>query len=604
MKKYTKKVKKSRFVECLTNKNDKHYGQNKTLIQQFLSYYHKSRINKILIIIALVATMIRIYMAIKTPLFAQAGADYDDFLMVKYAYNILEGDWLGTFGLRTLAKGASFAIFLVFAYLLGIPYSVALIGTYIFAIIIFIIAIRKMIPNKWFLFCSYLFLLFSPVMFHIENTQKIYRGGVIVAFSLLVISAMIGLYANRREKLAKILPWSILSGLSLSFFWFLKEDSIWILPFVLGAIILIIIDFVHRRSVTKKIFQKTFVVVLPLIMLAMANLGYCFTNYIHYGVFTVTDRNGTYFKEMIHNLLLIQDNQDIENVWITKNMMYQAIDVSPTLQTIKEEINDMYENSWGLEENGEINGDIIYWTIKEAVNQAGIYKQGGKVVNEFYEQVTEELKEAFNNAELMKRDAIFLSSVAQGLEKKDFSYFNSTTVEAIDMLVTYSQNETSVNVATGPDSDIILMEHLTNSNIIFPNASRKITKNFTDIISLANHIVDWYSIIGWSLFVLGWIGFIVLTVQVVIGIKKKDCQHLPLWLTALGLLGTMIILLFGVEWFCNWFESSKMRYIYNYTCGMIPLLQIFELIGTYSCIKIIYDLYKRKRKKKKCLQEL
>ena len=541
-------------------------------------------------------------MAIKIPLFPQAGADYDDFLMTKYAYSILQGDWLGPFGLRTLAKGASFPIFLVCTYLSGIPYSVALIGIYLLAIVVFLIAIHKLISNKWFLFFTYLLLLFSPVMFHIENTQKIYRGGVIVSFALLTIAAMIGLYTRRKEKLSKMLPWSILTGVSLSFFWFLKEDSVWILPFILVAMILMIVDLSKQHSKMKFLVCKLFVIILPILMLGASYIGYCFTNYVHYGVFAVTDRNGTYFKDMIHDLLLIEDHQDIETIWITKDMMYQAIDVSPTLQTIKEEIDDMYDHSWALEKNGEIEGDIIYWTIKEAVDQAGIYDQGGKAVNEFYKKVDQELKEAFANQELTKRNAIFLSSVSQGYKKEDFAYFGPTTVEAVNMLVTYNQNETSVNVATGPYHDIVLMDHLTNSNIVWPEEGGAIEKPYLYMTSLANKIVNLYSITGWPLFLLGCLGFILLTVQMIRETWKKNYQLLSLWLVALGLLGTMVVLLFGVEWFCNFFLSSTMRHIYNYTCGLIPILQIFEMIGIYYFFKTLYHYYKKQKEQKRSLQ--
>ena len=47
-------------------------------------------------------------------------------------------------------------------------------------------------------------------MFHIENVQKIYRGGAIVVFSLLVIAAIIGIYNNKNEKIKKIAVYSII----------------------------------------------------------------------------------------------------------------------------------------------------------------------------------------------------------------------------------------------------------------------------------------------------------------------------------------------------------------------------------------------------------
>ena len=179
------------------------------------------KINRIIMLILSFFTLIRIYLQVKLPLYLQAGAGFDDFLLVRYARTILAGRWLGSFDTKTLAKGVSYPIYLAINYVLGIPYSFALIITYILAIILFIIVIKKYFKHKNYLYLIYLVLLYSPVMFHIENGQKIYRGGVIVSFSLIVISAMIGIYNSKSEKIKKLAVYSIIAALSLPFFYYL-----------------------------------------------------------------------------------------------------------------------------------------------------------------------------------------------------------------------------------------------------------------------------------------------------------------------------------------------------------------------------------------------
>ena len=567
----------------------------KAKIQSMIKWCKKKKGFLFVLLCLIILTILRVYMAMQIPLFAQAGADYDDFLMIKYADSILTGNWLGPFGLRTLAKGVSFSLFIVITYLLHIPYSLALILVYIGAILIFIQAIKKLIPNCCFLVCMYLVLLFSPVMLHVENTQKIYRGGLIVACALLIVGAMIGLYTRRYEKRSTLVKWSLLAGISLSFFWFLKEDSIWILPFVIGAMLIIIIDICQHKPKIDKIRSKIIITILPVILLVFANLGYCLTNYLHYGVFTVTDRTGTYFTDMIHELLLIEDEQDIKNVWITKDMMYQAIEVSPTLQSIEEEIDDMYEHSWALKDNGEIEGDLIYWSLKEAVDDAGIYDQGAVAVNEFYHQITKELQTAFKEKRLKEEQAIFLSSVAKGLTEDAIDYYAKITPAAIDTLVAYRENELSVYAATGPREDIALMQRLTNSTVVWPDELTEMTKSTTGVISLANSLAGIYQTTGWCLFILGCVGFVLLTIRMIRSITQKTYKEVSLWLITLGLFGTMLVLFIGVTWFCSFFDFTTLRYIYNYGCGLISLLQIFEIIGIYVVVQSIIMLWKNKR---------
>ena len=77
----------------------------------------KIDINKIINIIILMFTVIRVYIQNKLPLYLQAGAGFDDFLLVSYAKSIMSGNWLGTFSTRTLAKGISYPIFLIIDYI-------------------------------------------------------------------------------------------------------------------------------------------------------------------------------------------------------------------------------------------------------------------------------------------------------------------------------------------------------------------------------------------------------------------------------------------------------------------------------------------------------
>ncbi len=563
------------------------------ICKKLLDWIKKSRINRILIVAIIFSTLFRIYLAVKTPLYAQAGADFDDYLFVKYALSILSGGWLGPFDCKTLAKGASYSVFLAVNYLLGIPYSLELILTYITAVILFIIAIRKLISNKYFLLTSYLFLLFSPVMFHIENVQKIYRGGLIVSFALIIISAAIGLYTSRNDSRKTQLKWSLLLGFSLSFFWFLKEDSIWILPFVLGIILITIISSILQR---KKIISRIFISIIPIILLFSSILLYSYTNYKFYGEFTITDRSGTYFKEFIADILQIEDDENYQNVWITKKMMYKAIDVSPTLQSIKPYIDDMYKNSWALKENGEIEGDMIYWIIKEKVSDAGIYDKGGEYVNKFYQKIDTELNSAFKTGKLKKsKDKIYLSSMAKGFTINEIEKFNKKeTKSAIDTIITYKENETSIYEATGDYNNILNMQYLTNSTIILPGTGKKKLEFINVIVNIDTKIVEIYQKTGNLVFSISIIGLILLIIEAIYNfVTKKNNKYYEIALILICLCSSATALFIGVEWFCSWFGFFKNRYIYNYTCGIFPILQILESIGIYILFINIINIFRQ-----------
>lgn len=537
------------------------------------------------------ATLFRIQMAMKIPLFIQEDAGYDDFLLVRYATNILNGNWLGPFSSLTLAKGASFSIFLAATSALGIPYALALILTYIGSITLFVYVFKRLISNRYFLSLLYLILLYSPVMFHIENTQKVYRGGLIVAMTIFVLASLIGLYTRRNDSKKKLAFWAILSGIGLSFFWYLKEDCIWILPFVLGAITVTIISYLCNRKQNPKFRSRILIVLLPVIMLVLSNIAYCSINYHVYKEYTVTDRSGTYYKEVLHDLLSIEENP-IPNVWITKESVYKALAVSLTLQSVKPYIDTMYESSWALKDIGtshkELLGDMFFWMFREVFEEAGYYSNDGAQINQIYKQIHQELSHAFETGQLKKNNYFYISSVGKGISKNDWSYFPKTTLHSMKMLATYSQNKTGVYEAKGDYSKIVLMSHLTNSQFVWPNVALPeedpMMKSFYRYTNLANKIVSGYQKTGILLLILGAIGILLFSIQVCWGCFHHQFEKLEVWLIVMGMIASGIALLFGVMWFCSWFGVEIDKHVYNYTGGLIPIIQIVELIGGYYLV--------------------
>ncbi|MBQ8132168.1 MAG: hypothetical protein IJ193_06730 [Bacilli bacterium] len=551
------------------------------MIKKFQSL---KRIDQILVVGLILFTFIRVMLQVKLPLFLQGGAGFDDFLLMDYAKNLVKGDWLGPFGSKTLAKGISFPIFVGITYLLSIPYSLGLILLYIAGIILFLFAIKPYISNKWYLSILYVFLLFSPVMFHVENVQKIYRGGLIVCMSLIVLATMISIFNCCRDKKFKnLVCYSTLGAIALPFFYYIKEDSIWIMPFVFTSLAVSIGFVLFSKKINRK-FLRSFLIVLPILSLCFTNIIYSSINYWKYGEYTITDRSGTYFKEMMADIIRIDEENEVKNVWITKNMMYQAIDHSKTLQTIKPYIDDMYEHSWAVQQNGEIEADIIYWTFKEAVADAGIYEQGGKAVNHFYQKVDQELDQAVESGslKLSKKKKLYISPITIGYTMDQLlEYYPKTMSDAIHMMVTYRENDTDIYNATGPMYAIIMMDHFTNSETVWPEELSPVTEPYHITISFITSIVSIYQSTGYAIFILGIIGFLLFTIRMVIDIRSKKIESFYLWMILLGLLGTCFVLLFGVLWFCSCFGGSIMRHIYNYSCGIIPVIQILEFTGIY-----------------------
>lgn len=551
------------------------------------------RQHKILIVILVIITLIRIAIALKLPLFLQADAAYDDFLFVKYARSLMSMKWLGPLSSVTLAKGCSFAVFLSVNYLLGIPYSFSLISLYIVSIIIFIVALKRIINNKYFLALLYSVLLYSPVMFHVENVQKVYRGGVIVCFALIISAGAIGLatHTSRKRDLA---AWSILTSVALAFFWFLKEDSIWILPIIVTgigiAIIRIVLRHQKRRSYRRNIGWSILVALLPILVLFGAGTIYKTINYVAYGEYTVTDRSGTYFKDVINDLISIEDENQTAQIWISRSMLEKAYSVSPTLSQIKEKMDSQY-TIWSNEQ-GEIHGDIIYWVIKDAAASSGIYDNGGRSVNEYYRSVHQELTEAYNSGNLTKNNDFYISKIAKGINMEEVPEFADLLTESLRVVATYSENETGTYAATGEEQDIQIFNELTMSQFIMkgtqPSASMSVS------VKVARGIVWVYQKLSMPIFIISCIvGVLLATVALIKVIQRKATEQQIITLSIMiGLLATCFALFFGTVFFCRFLSLRK---VYDYCAGLIPLLQVIELSVIFVAGKKLLRIYRARK---------
>ena len=192
---------------------------------------------KMMILFATSLTLLRILLAIKTPLYGLGTMMHDDFLLVNYADSLQNAEWLGTeYSNLTLAKGISFSIFLYLCNLLFIPYPLGLVLLWVLAAITFMAAVRAVVKNRAALLLIYLFLLYSPATFASSYSQRIYRMAVVPAAVVFVAACLIGLFFRRDERICVQVRWALGAGISLSFFWYIREDSVWLLPFVLGAL--------------------------------------------------------------------------------------------------------------------------------------------------------------------------------------------------------------------------------------------------------------------------------------------------------------------------------------------------------------------------------
>lgn len=524
---------------------------------------------------------------------------YDDRMMFENAGNLINGVWLGDYNSYTLSKGISYPLFLVLARKLFLPYSALLSLLQAAGAGLFVRALSLRLQNPYGRAALYLLLLFSPVSLTLLVTQRLYRMAIVPGMVLLVFSGMIGLTLRKDRPLKRQLPWALLTGLALAFFWQIREDSVWIMPFIavmtvwnIGYVILVL----HNRISRKQILLHCLVLMLPMFLLFVGNSGIAAINALHYGVFLTNDRTEGSFAELMSLFYRLESDTTVSSdIWISRDTIAKAENVSPTLQQLCPLL-DTYVEDWATA-NGEIPGDHFSWVLRDAVQDSG-YAEDAVSAQNFYNSVFSELLTAIDQNKLsLKQDgAVYFSSQSRGVPVGEIPGILSDALQNIWKIAGYTDCALSSSArSAGRLSDIRRMEAFTSCLAVYPTLSQFQATEYdsianetlydfnevysSGIVSLLNRITSVYRLLGRPVFLAALLCFCILTFRVLREILHKNIKDLELWILGCGLLLSAILLRFGCGLFTTWFTEDMQKFINSfYSCGVYILLQMFKYL--------------------------
>ncbi|MBC8039102.1 MAG: hypothetical protein H7Y06_01020, partial [Opitutaceae bacterium] len=70
---------------------------------------------------AIALVLVKLWLVAGQTMMAPGNSPHDDRLFLKLAGSLLQGEWLGPYTDKTLAKGPFFSIFIAGVFLLGVP---------------------------------------------------------------------------------------------------------------------------------------------------------------------------------------------------------------------------------------------------------------------------------------------------------------------------------------------------------------------------------------------------------------------------------------------------------------------------------------------------
>ena len=357
---------------------------------------------RILIIVLLLLIFLKMVLVMGHKMYTIPDSRYDDELMFIRAVSITNGKWLGAYNNVTLAKGAFFSIWLAFLHFLSIPMLIGNQVLYIISCLVFIWCIKKIIYNKKLLSVIFAALLFNPATLGNMQLLRIYRDGIFPALIILIFAGIIGMFLNRSD-CKKMFICSAIAGIGLSSAWQTREDTFWILPFVIIAGIITAMFIIADRN-GKNIVRKIIYLFIPFVFLIFSNLFISTLNYIAYGRFISNDYMSKDFQGAYGALTRVtHEHFDYRNP-VPEEVRMKIYQVSPAFNELKPLLEGDVFEGWKTFHGLPLHDYYAHfmWAIRDAVANCGYYESPAKA-KEYYNRLAKEVNEACDSGLLPSR---------------------------------------------------------------------------------------------------------------------------------------------------------------------------------------------------------
>lgn len=568
----------------------------------------------ILGIIFVILAIIRILLITKLPVFAYIDYVDDDELMVQQAKSIICGNWLGKYSYNTLLKGPVFPLYLSLLYFFKLPYLLTTTILYVIACIIFSYSLKDVIKSKLVITLLYISVLFNPIMFSIDF-QRVYRNSLTPVLALLLISFynILLVYSNE-DKICKFLMSSIVIGIIFPLFYYIREDSIWIIPFIIFYSIIIIFKLIKEMINNKKIYKNSLKIVLiflPLISLIIFKVIIGSINYKYYNAKIVNVNDFDNLNSAIHMMSSIKENDANKASTNSRDKIKRLYKISPSLNLIKDEFETSLDIIAGYP-NGEVPNGMFSWAVLYGVTRSG-YKTFEEQ-NELLGNISKELEEAIQKGicEVQELTPIFNDV---NINMFDWQTFKTNVVDAINLINDYSFKTMDTYGSLYTDSEFFetrvkLFLELTNDKVLLNDEQSAWEKNFGKLIKtnqndyieqmqskteILKNIKNCYVFVSNNIKIIGYISYIIITIILIILLFKKNYKYLNYWIILSGIIGSVFTLCLGIA-----YTSTTKVYvtIEFYLMSAYVLNFIFMIMSIITLISIIIYGIQSIRKKK------
>ena len=508
------------------------------------------------------------------PIYAIENSGHDDKMMVDIAHSLGNGG--PAYSQYALVKGWMFPLYLRIVRLLRIPYiqSIHILNAALSVLTVYALNEKKVRPFHYFL---YLALVFNPVFASVEVMMRVYRNAFSALMAFTVVIAMIAVYLRRMESKKSIIPWLLLASIALPAFWYSREDSIWLLPFLLGVIAVTTICVALRDK--KRAAVLLVCMLLPIFSLEATTMLTRLHRQIKYGEPIVNELSEGSFPDVMKAIYAVQMEQE-EPLYVDASrakirLLYEHSETLKALSPYLEAQMDRWSQYGRLEQNHqnkEVENGWFFWCLRSTVSKSGGFGSL-RESQEVFAQIARELETAIDEGKLKTR-AVMPSALMPPWKPSTSQRLMDAFLDIVNYVPSFSDVNMSVPISWGDPMVIGRFEDITGNTAVHHDEDAYAVKA-EQSMKMQRIVLNVYQRI-WP--VISWMGRIAAALCALLLLRKnKDKGALVerIWILA-GVLGALLTLYVGVAY--NHAESCHSITVL-YLSAAYALVIFFDLLA-------------------------
>jgi hypothetical protein len=356
--------------------------------------------------VIILAAAVSLWMRPAFPIYAMGFSVYDDFLFLRLADWVRQGEWLGPYDNLTHAKGVVYSIFIALSSFTGIPLKLAEHSVYLGCSLYFSLVVGRVFGSRSLIAALFVLLAFNPAIWAPDVGGRVVRENLYVSLGLWVVALAIRAFlsdrlASARDELRRNGGALATLGVVGALFWLTREEGLWLAPAVVFLAACWFLGEVRAAPPHQLLYRVAIFIGLPLLAFTLVVGAMNARNYGKYKVFRNNDFRSADFQGAYGALARIKHDRWTNHVVFPKDARDRAYAASPAARELKPYFEGEGGEAWrrvSCEQTlgkfcDQIHSGWFMWALREAVARAGHY-ENARAAKAFYERLASEINDA------------------------------------------------------------------------------------------------------------------------------------------------------------------------------------------------------------------